>query len=111
MRRGDAELGQVTVGLEWTAKTGYGQTRVTAETFSTPLEDLFVAHVGYTSDAVYVSARINPLISLVWAGFGVMVLGIVLATIPRRGSAALRLPADGAPDGAPDGGKAGAGAR
>ncbi len=108
--RDGAELGRVTVGLEWTAKTGYGQTRVTAETFSTPFEDLFVAHTGYTGDSVYVSVRINPLISLVWVGFGVMVLGIVLATIPRRGSAALRLPADAVSGGASAGGSDGDGA-
>ena len=89
--RDGRDLGTVNPTLEFTAKSYYGQARVTAETRSTPFEDLFIVYQGHNSDgSIAVNVRINPLISLVWAGFGVMALGIVCATWPRRGQAALR---------------------
>ena len=89
--RDGRDLGTVNPALEFTAKSYYGQARVTAETRSTPFEDLFIVYQGHNSDgSIAVNVRINPLISLVWAGFGVMALGIVCATWPRRGQAALR---------------------
>lgn len=86
------DLGTVNPTLQFTAKSYYGQSRVTAETRSSLFEDLFVVYQGHYSDGqTVVNARVNPLILAVWAGFGIMVLGIVCATAPRRGSAALRV--------------------
>lgn len=73
--------------LEWTAKSYYGQTFVTACTVSNPFEDLFISYQGYSSSGYIVNARINPMISLVWVGFAVMVVGIVCAVLPKRPSA------------------------
>lgn len=85
--RGDVDLGTMNPSLEATAASNYGQTRVNAEVRSSFAEDLFVAFQGYESDgSVVVNARVNPLISLVWIGFGVMGVGIVCATWPRRAS-------------------------
>lgn len=72
--------------LKWTAKSYYGQAFVTACTVSNPFEDLFVSYQGYSSAGYIINARINPMISLVWAGFVVMVIGIVCAAFPKRSS-------------------------
>ena len=89
------DLGTVNPTLQFTAKSYYGQSRVTAETRSTPFEDLFIVYQGHYSDgATVVNVRVNPLILAVWVGFGIMVIGIICATWPRRGSAALRLVED-----------------
>ena len=70
--------------LKWTAKSYYQQTFVTASTITNPLEDLFVSYQGYSSSGYIVNARVNPLISCVWAGFVVMALGIACACFPKR---------------------------
>ena len=90
--RDGQELGEVTSSLEFTAKSYYGQTRVNAVTLSNPFEDLFVVYQGHNTDgSVAVNARVNPLISLAWAGFAVMAAGIVCATWPRRATPALKV--------------------
>lgn len=89
------DLGTVNPTLQFTAKSYYGQSRVTAETRSSLFEDLFVVYQGHYADgATVVNARVNPLILAVWVGFGVMAVGIVCSTWPRRGSATLRLVED-----------------
>ncbi len=96
------DLGTVNPTLQFTAKSYYGQSRVEAETLSTLYEDLFIVYQGHNSDgSVVINARINPLISLVWVGFGIMAVGIVCATWPRRGAAALRGGAGAAGQAAP----------
>lgn len=87
--RDGQDLGEVNPSLQFTAKSYYGQSRVSSVTLSWPLEDLFIVYQGHNTDgSVVVNARVNPLISLVWAGFAVMVAGIVCATWPRRGASA-----------------------
>lgn len=91
------DLGTVNPTLQFTAKSYYGQSRVEAKTLSTPFEDLFIVYQGHNTDgSVVVNARINPMIVLVWAGFAVMTVGIVCATLPKRGSAALQASDGGA---------------
>lgn len=86
------DLGTVNPTLQFTAKSYYGQSRVTAETRSSLLEDLFVVYQGHYSDgATVVNIRVNPLILAVWVGFGIMLAGIVCSTWPKRGSSALQL--------------------
>ena len=84
--KGGQVIDTLNPALEWTAKSYYGQTFVTACTVSNPFEDLFVSYQGYSSSGYIVNARINPMISLVWAGFIVMTIGIVCAAASKRAS-------------------------
>ncbi len=69
-----------------------GSVRSTAKVYSTPAGDLFAALSAQQNSttgqivALYLSVRENPLISFVWVGFAVMVVGIVMAAAMRRGS-------------------------
>jgi len=97
--RDGKEIATVNPALQFTAKSYYGQSRVFAETIGNPFEDLFIVYQGHdTSGSTIVNVRVNPMISLVWAGFGVLTLGIVCAMWPKRGSAALRVVEGGACD-------------
>ncbi len=64
--------------------------KLDAGVISFALEDLFVVFNGFTTSSVsgltsmVVEARVNPLISFVWVGFGLMVLGMILAMFARR---------------------------
>ena len=77
-------IATINPALKWTAKSYYQQTYVTASTINSPLEDLFISYQGYSSAGYIINARINPLISCVWAGFVIMALGIVCAAASRR---------------------------
>ncbi len=86
------DVGTLTPNIEvLTTSSMMGQTKSHAQVRSTPLEDLFCALAAQQDEstgqinALYLSVRVNPLISLVWVGFAVMVVGIVCATLPRRG--------------------------
>lgn len=86
-RDGD-DLGEMEPTVSLIAGSNYGQTKLQAETRSSFFEDLFVAFQGYTSDgSVVINARVNPLIWMVWAGFGIMTIGIICCTLPKRGGA------------------------
>lgn len=91
------DLGTVNPTLQFTAKSYYGQSRVEAKTLSNPFEDLFVVYQGhYSNGHTVVNARVNPLILAVWVGFGIVTLGAACSTVPRRGSATLRVVEGGA---------------
>ena len=92
------ELGTINPTLQFTAKSYYGQSRVEAKTISDPFEDLFVVYQGhYSNGNTVINARVNPLILAVWVGFVIVALGAVCATVPPRGSAALRVVEDAKP--------------
>ncbi len=88
-REGVAE-GELAPSIEIVSPTT-GSIKMHAKTHSTPLEDLFLAVTAQQNQqtgqiqSIYLDVRINPLIWFVWVGFGIMVVGIVCATIPRRG--------------------------
>jgi cytochrome c-type biogenesis protein CcmF len=88
--RGDEELGEYASSIELTAASYYGQARYSAVTVGSPFEDLFIVFQGYNDGVPVVNVRVNPLISFVWLGFAVLVLGIVCAAVPKRGTAALK---------------------
>ncbi len=86
--KGERDLGELHPVVTRTASSGYQQAKYAAEVRSSFFEDLFVVFQGYASDgSVVINARVNPLIWLVWLGFGVMVAGIVASTLPKRGLA------------------------
>ncbi len=79
-------VGHVTPTVQLDASTQ--QQKLVASVISFPLEDLFVVYKGVNTDGDYaIDVRVNPCISFVWLGFGLMMLGIVIALVGRRGSA------------------------
>ncbi|MEG0070714.1 MAG: cytochrome c biogenesis protein CcsA [Raoultibacter sp.] len=61
------------------------QQKLIASVISFPDQDLFVAYRGTnTEGALSLDVRVNPLISLVWVGFGLMMIGIAVALFGRR---------------------------
>ena len=82
-------VGQVSPSREMSATTM--QTKSNAGVIGFPLEDLFVVFSGITDDgAIAMEAKVNPLISFVWAGFGMLVLGTLLAMFASRRPAGAR---------------------
>ena len=58
------------------------QQKLVASVISLPTEDLFVVYRGVNNDGAFsMDVRVNPLISLVWAGFGLLMIGVC---VPRR---------------------------
>ena len=77
------------------------QQKLVASVITFPTEDLFVVYRGVNSDGDFsMDVRVNPLILEVWIGFGLLMAGVLVATVGRRG--AKRKLADGtaAPAGA-----------
>jgi cytochrome c-type biogenesis protein CcmF len=51
-----------------------------------PVEDLFIVYNGITEDnSISMAGYVNPFVIYVWVGFGILVLGTVIATLGRRG--------------------------
>jgi cytochrome c-type biogenesis protein CcmF len=61
-----------------------GQTRLNAKVVSEPLRDIFVVFQGIQDNQLSVNVKINPLIWLVWAGFGLLLAGNMLAMWPKK---------------------------
>ena len=71
--------------------TATQQTKANAAVMSFPLRDLFVVYRGVNNAGAFaMDIRINPLISFVWVGFGLLMLGALLATVGRRDTATSR---------------------
>lgn len=61
------------------------QTKANAGVISFPLEDLFVVYRGVNDDGAFsMDVRVNPLVSFVWVGFGLLMVGVLLALAGRR---------------------------
>ncbi len=77
---GDNYLGQVHPSMEVSTTTQ--QQKLNAATLSAPTHDLFVVYQGDNdSNELSMNVRINPLISFVWIGFGLLMVGMLCATI------------------------------
>ncbi len=80
--KGDAYLGQVHPSVEQNMMTQ--QQKLNAGVISLPHEDLFVVYRGLsTSGSLSLDVRVNPLIQLVWAGFALLMLSVLLALVGR----------------------------
>ena len=76
-------LGTVSPGIEVSSRTQ--MQKMIAATLFSPLRDVFVVFNGIDSnDDLVFSLKINPLISVLWTGFGVLVLGATLAALATR---------------------------
>ncbi len=63
------------------------QQKLLASVVSFPTEDLFVVYQGVDDEgSIVLDVRVNPLIYQVWIGFGLLMLGTLIATIGRRGA-------------------------
>lgn len=63
------------------------QQKLVASVISFPIEDLFVVYRGVNEDGDFsMDVRVNPLISQVWVGFGLLMAGVLIATVGRRGA-------------------------
>ena len=61
------------------------QTKLIASVIGFPTEDLFVVYRGVNDAGAFsLDVRINPLITFVWIGFGLLVVGGFVALIARR---------------------------
>ena len=90
----DEWLGALSPSVEVSASTQ--QQTLHASVLSFPSEDLFVAFQGLNADgSLSLSVKINPLISVLWVGGVITVVGIVLAFAPRRATPLLAADARG----------------
>ena len=63
------------------------QQKLVAGVISFPTEDLFVVYKGVNKNGDFsMDVRVNPLISEVWIGFGLLMVGVAIATLGRRGA-------------------------
>jgi cytochrome c-type biogenesis protein CcmF len=80
---GERYRGQVSPGIQLVQATQ--QRKPLAGVLSSPLEDLFVVYNGVNGDSeLSLTAFVNPFISFVWVGFGLLMVGTVIATVGRR---------------------------
>lgn len=62
------------------------QTKANAAVLHFPAEDLFIVYNGVNDDGDFsLDVRVNPQISTLWAGFGLLLVGIAIATFGGRG--------------------------
>ena len=63
------------------------QQKLVAGVISFPTEDLFVVYKGVNTNGDFsMDVRVNPLITPVWVGFGLLMVGVLIATAGRRGA-------------------------
>ncbi len=76
-------IGSVSPAVQLAQKTQ--QQKLVASVISLPGEDLFVVYRGVNNDGAFsMDVRVNPLILLVWVGFGLLMVGVCVATLGRR---------------------------
>ncbi len=77
-------LGHVAPSVQLDAMTQ--QTKLNASVLSFPTEDLFVVYRGVNEDvtALSMDVRVNPLITFVWVGFALLMIGTTIALFGRR---------------------------
>jgi len=78
-----ASLGTVSPAIQIVQSTM--QQKLIASVMSFPAEDLFVVFQGIADeDQLVINVKINPLIWLVWIGFALMMVGVVLSVMGKR---------------------------
>lgn len=61
------------------------QQKLEANVIGFPLEDLFVVYRGVNEEGAFsMDVRVNPLISLVWVGFGLLMVGCLIPLFAKR---------------------------
>ncbi|MEE0706009.1 MAG: cytochrome c-type biogenesis CcmF C-terminal domain-containing protein, partial [Adlercreutzia sp.] len=86
-------VGQVHPSVQVTGTTQ--QQKLEASVIGFPLEDLFVVYRGVNDEGDFsMDVRVNPLISFVWVGFGLLMVGSVVSLFSKRVSRKESDPAD-----------------
>lgn len=81
--KNDVYIGQVQPSVQVAMATQ--QQKLNAAVLSLPSEDLFVVYRGVNQEGAFsLDVRVNPLISFVWVGFGLMMIGVLISTIGKR---------------------------
>ena len=81
--KNDQYVGQVSPSIQLDVMTQ--QQKVNAAVIGFPEEDLFVVYRGVNQNGDFsLDVRVNPFITLVWAGFGMLMLGTLFALVGRR---------------------------
>lgn len=79
----DKLVGEIAPAVQMVTDTQ--QQKLLAGVVSLPTEDLFVVYRGVNTEGDFaLDVRVNPLISIVWVGFGILMVGVLVATIGRR---------------------------
>ena len=82
VEKGGRAIGQVSPSLQIVQAT---QRKLDAATLTLPGEDLFVVFNGVSMQGGFsLDVRVNPLINLVWAGFGLLMAGTLVAAAGHR---------------------------
>ncbi len=86
IKEGEKELSSVSPSIEIPMQTmSMSSQKLNASVATYPAEDVFVVFRGLNADkSLSVDVKINPLILLVWIGFGILVVGGVLASVFPR---------------------------
>ena len=91
--KGDEYVGHVNPSVQLV--TTNQQQKMLASVISFPTEDLFVVYRGVNTEGDFaLDVRVNPLISLVWIGFGLMMVAIFIAFIGKRKAVAKGKPGE-----------------
>ena len=82
--KNDSRIGQVSPSVQLDVMTQ--QQKLNAGVVSFPEEDLFVVYRGVNQDGDFsLDVRVNPFIMFVWIGFGMLMVGTLVALVgPRR---------------------------
>ncbi len=81
--RDGAYVGSVDPSVQLVKSTQ--QQKLVASVIGFPLEDLFVVYRGMSAEGAFsMDVRVNPLISLVWVGFGLLMAGGLVALFAKR---------------------------
>lgn len=76
-------VGSVNPAVQVVAATQ--QQKLEASVIGFPLEDLFVVYRGVNDEGAFsMDVRVNPLISFVWVGFALLMVGALLALFAKR---------------------------
>ncbi|MEC4183872.1 cytochrome c biogenesis protein CcsA [Adlercreutzia sp. R21] len=76
-------VGEVNPAVQLVATTQ--QQKLEASVIGFPLEDLFVVYRGVNDEGDFsMDVRVNPLISLVWVGFGLLMVGCLIPLFAKR---------------------------
>lgn len=78
-------VGSVSPAVQFVQSTQ--QQKLLASVISFPTEDLFVVYRGVNDEGAFsMDVRVNPLVTFVWIGFGLLMAGMLVSTVGRRGA-------------------------
>ena len=88
-----AYVGRVSPSIQLDVTTQ--QQKLNASVVGFPEEDLFVVYRGVNQNGDFsLDVRVNPFITFVWIGFGMLMIGTLFALVGPRGAGRKRVPSD-----------------